>query len=82
MAITHRLRAAIACAAPDKGRKEYHPDAILLEPWAVQGALRRRRGSKALTNEDVSDLYSRVNVGTRVIVMPMERRADLSTTVR
>jgi hypothetical protein len=24
----------------------------------------------------VSDLYSRVNVGTRVIVLPMDRRAD------
>ena len=39
-------------------------------------------GCIRLTNDDVSDLYSRVNVGTRVIVMPMERRADLSTTVR
>jgi lipoprotein-anchoring transpeptidase ErfK/SrfK len=39
-------------------------------------------GCILLTNDDVSDLYSRVNVGTRVIVRPMERRADLSTTVR
>ena len=40
-------------------------------------------GCIRLTNEDVSDLYSRVNVGTRVIVLPMtERRADLSTAVR
>jgi lipoprotein-anchoring transpeptidase ErfK/SrfK len=39
-------------------------------------------GCIRLTNDDVSDLYSRVNVGTRVIVRPMERRADLSTTVR
>jgi lipoprotein-anchoring transpeptidase ErfK/SrfK len=40
-------------------------------------------GCIRLTNEDVSDLYSRVNVGTKVIVMPMsERRADLSTAVR
>jgi lipoprotein-anchoring transpeptidase ErfK/SrfK len=40
-------------------------------------------GCIRLTNEDVSDLYSRVNVGTRVIVMPMtERRAELSRTVR
>ncbi len=35
-------------------------------------------GCIRLTNEDVSDLYSRVNVGTKVIVMPMERRADNS----
>ena len=33
-------------------------------------------GCIRLTNDDVSDLYSRVNVGTRVIVLPMERRAD------
>jgi lipoprotein-anchoring transpeptidase ErfK/SrfK len=40
-------------------------------------------GCIRLTNEDVSDLYSRVNVGTKVIVLPMtERRADLSSSVR
>jgi lipoprotein-anchoring transpeptidase ErfK/SrfK len=40
-------------------------------------------GCIRLTNEDVTDLYSRVNVGTKVIVLPMtERRADLSTAVR
>src|SRR6201997_5018154 len=39
-------------------------------------------GCIRLTNEDVSDLYSRVNVGTKVIVLPMsERRADLSSAV-
>ncbi len=33
-------------------------------------------GCIRLTNEDVSDLYSRVNVGTKVVVLPMtERRA-------
>jgi lipoprotein-anchoring transpeptidase ErfK/SrfK len=35
-------------------------------------------GCIRLTNTDVSDLYSRVNVGTKVIVLPMERRAELS----
>jgi lipoprotein-anchoring transpeptidase ErfK/SrfK len=35
-------------------------------------------GCIRLTNADVSDLYSRVNVGTKVVVMPMERRADSS----
>jgi lipoprotein-anchoring transpeptidase ErfK/SrfK len=35
-------------------------------------------GCIRLTNEDVSDLYSRVNVGTRVIILPMDRRADNS----
>ena len=39
-------------------------------------------GCIRLTNEDVTDLYSRVKVGTKVIVLPMERRADLSTAVR
>ena len=33
-------------------------------------------GCIRLTNQDVSDLYSRTNVGTKVIVLPMERRAD------
>ena len=33
-------------------------------------------GCIRLTNQDVSDLYSRVTVGTKVIVLPMERRAD------
>ena len=31
-------------------------------------------GCIRLTNDDVSDLYSRVNVGTKVIVMPMDRQ--------
>ena len=40
-------------------------------------------GCLRLTNEDVTDLYSRVNVGTKVIVKPMtDRRADLGTTIR
>jgi lipoprotein-anchoring transpeptidase ErfK/SrfK len=33
-------------------------------------------GCIRLTNDDVSDLYSRVNVGTKVVVLPMDRRAD------
>ena len=35
-------------------------------------------GCIRLTNDDVADLYSRVNVGTKVIVLPMDRRADNS----
>ena len=35
-------------------------------------------GCIRLVNQDVSDLYSRVNIGTKVIVLPMERRADNS----
>jgi len=34
-------------------------------------------GCIRLTNQDVTDLYSRVNVGTKVIVLPMDRRADI-----
>jgi lipoprotein-anchoring transpeptidase ErfK/SrfK len=40
-------------------------------------------GCLRLTNEDVTDLYSRVSVGTRVIVLPMsDRRADLGAAIR
>ncbi len=39
-------------------------------------------GCIRLTNEDVADLYSRVNVGTKVIVLPMDRRADSSVAKR
>lgn len=40
-------------------------------------------GCLRLINQDVIDLYSRVNVGTKVIVLPMtDRRADLGTTIR
>ncbi len=39
-------------------------------------------GCIRLTNQDVADLYSRVNVGTKVIVLPMERRADNAPRVR
>jgi lipoprotein-anchoring transpeptidase ErfK/SrfK len=35
-------------------------------------------GCIRLTNDDVADLYSRVNVGTKVIVLPMDHRADNS----
>lgn len=44
----------LAITAPNKSRVERDPDAILLEPWAVQAALGRRRGGKALTTEDIS----------------------------
>ncbi|ABD87725.1 L,D-transpeptidase [Rhodopseudomonas palustris] len=33
-------------------------------------------GCIRLTNADVADLYSRVNVGTKVVVLPIDRRAD------
>jgi lipoprotein-anchoring transpeptidase ErfK/SrfK len=31
-------------------------------------------GCIRLTNQDVVDLYSRVNIGTKVIVLPMQAR--------
>jgi lipoprotein-anchoring transpeptidase ErfK/SrfK len=39
-------------------------------------------GCIRLTNEDVSDLYSRVNVGTKVIVMPISHRAESAGSKR
>ena len=40
-------------------------------------------GCIRLTNEDVADLFSRVNVGTKVILLPMtDRRAELGSTSR
>src|SRR5689334_7909333 len=40
-------------------------------------------GCIRLTNADVIDLYSRVSVGTKVVVLPMtERRADLAASIR
>ena len=39
-------------------------------------------GCIRLTNEDVSDLYSRVNVGTKVVVLPMtERSASVGSAI-
>jgi len=38
-------------------------------------------GCIRLTNADVADLYSRVNVGTKVIVLSNERRADNGRSV-
>jgi len=35
-------------------------------------------GCIRMTNEDVADLYSRVNVGTKVVVMPMTARSASS----
>jgi lipoprotein-anchoring transpeptidase ErfK/SrfK len=39
-------------------------------------------GCIRLVNEDVTDLYSRVNVGTKVIVLPMEHRVDTGRGTR
>jgi hypothetical protein len=46
----------LGIAAPDPSREEHNPGAIPLEPWAVQAALGRRRGSKALTPQDVDEI--------------------------
>jgi len=39
-------------------------------------------GCIRLTNQDVTDLYSRVNVGTKVVVLPMQHRAENSPAKR
>jgi lipoprotein-anchoring transpeptidase ErfK/SrfK len=36
-------------------------------------------GCIRMTNEDVSDLYTRANIGTKVIVLPIERHAENAT---
>lgn len=46
----------LGIATPDKFFEEHNPGAIQLEPWAVQAALSRRRGGKALTPHDVADI--------------------------
>ena len=46
----------LCIAAPDQSREEHNPGALLLEPWAVQAALSRRRGRKALTPKDVGHI--------------------------
>jgi lipoprotein-anchoring transpeptidase ErfK/SrfK len=38
-------------------------------------------GCIRLTNADVADLYSRVSVGTKVVVLPIDRRADLGSNL-
>jgi len=35
-------------------------------------------GCIRMTNEDVTDLYSRVGIGTKVVVLPMSHRADVA----
>ena len=45
-----------SASPPPTQATEYNADALLLEPWAVQAALSRRRGSKALTPQDVSQI--------------------------
>jgi lipoprotein-anchoring transpeptidase ErfK/SrfK len=34
-------------------------------------------GCIRMVNDDVMDLYGRVNVGTKVVVLPIERHADM-----
>jgi Family of unknown function (DUF5681) len=46
----------LGIARPTKIEGRYDPDAILLEPWAVQAALSRRRGGKALTPKNIGEI--------------------------
>jgi hypothetical protein len=51
-----RAMCLLGIAAPDKSREGHNPSALLLEPWAVQAALARRRGGQALTPEEVGNI--------------------------
>jgi hypothetical protein len=42
------------------------------EPWTIGTHV--SSGCIRMTNEDVTDLYSRVNLGTKVVVLPMSGR--------
>jgi len=44
------------------------------QPQTIGG--RVSSGCIRMTNDDVTDLYSRVSVGTKVVVLPAERRAE------
>jgi Family of unknown function (DUF5681) len=48
----------LCIAAPNPARKDMGPvrAQLLLEPWAVQAALRRRRGGQRLTEQEVDDV--------------------------
>jgi hypothetical protein len=48
-------------AAPDPARAEFGADRaqLLLEPWAVQAALRRRRGGQRLTGDELNEVRRR-----------------------
>ncbi len=49
----------IACHNPwwvDRDDKDNEYERLLLEPWAVQAALSRRRGGSRLTDEDVREI--------------------------
>jgi len=80
-------RRASPISAPNGGRpgnplgaramlSRWHGLSAFTAPTRRDHRTRVSSGCIRLTNEDVSILYSRVNVGTKVIVLPMDRRAD------
>jgi uncharacterized protein DUF5681 len=48
----------LGIAAPNPARKDWNTDRthLLLEPWAVQAALRRRRGGQRLSDNEHDDI--------------------------
>ena len=46
----------IASRDPSRARSEEYGEALLLEPWAVQKALSRRRGGARLSKKEVSEI--------------------------
>ena len=49
----------LGIAAPNPARAEFGNDRaqLLLEPWAVQAALRRRRGGHRLTDRERDEIW-------------------------
>jgi len=70
----------LGIAAPDKSRERDNPGAQLLEPWAVQAALARRRGSKALTTKDVDDI-ERCTCAPQTLRWPRRTKSDRRRTL-
>ena len=46
----------IACQDPTRPAPEFPGERLLLEPWAVQAAMSRRRGGQQLTEKEVSEI--------------------------
>ena len=46
----------IATRNPDRQQFKADREWLLLEPWAVQAALSRRRGGSKLTEEEIEDI--------------------------
>lgn len=50
------LLLGIACRNPDRQQIRADREQLLLEPWAVQAALSRRRGGSKLTEKEIAEI--------------------------